>query len=46
MPSAAANFSDYLMKLAGKGGSAADGSTGYDSLGKSVFGAKGGKGGR
>jgi hypothetical protein len=43
MKSAAANFSDYFMKLAGKGGSAADSSTGYDSLGKSV-GSKSGKG--
>jgi hypothetical protein len=45
MKSAAANFSDYLMKLASKGGSAGDGSAGYDGLGKSLFGSKG-KGGR
>jgi Ca2+-binding RTX toxin-like protein len=46
MKSAAANFSDYLMKLTGKGGSTPDGSAGYDGLGKSVLGAKGGKGAR
>jgi hypothetical protein len=45
MKSAASNFSDYLMKLAGKGGGTADGSAGYDGLGKSL-GSKSGKGGR